>query len=73
MVSVTLSVPKELKKKMKEFPEMNWSEVARQAFVQKIRDMEFLREFKSRSKMTEKDALEMGRSLNKTLAKRYKR
>ena len=71
MVTITLAVPEELKKKMDVFREMNWSEVARQAFIQKIRDLEFLREFKSKSKMTEKDALELGAKLSKGLAKHY--
>jgi hypothetical protein len=72
MVSITLSVPEELKHKMDEFSEINWSAVAREAFMQKMRDMEFLREFKSRSKMTERDALELGRKVNKAVAKRFR-
>ena len=69
---MTLAVPSELKDKMEKFPEMNWSEVARQAFMQRIKDLEFLRKFKSDSTLTEEDALRLGRELNKNLAKRYK-
>lgn len=58
---------------METFPEMNWSEVARQAFMQKIKDLEFLKEFTKDSTLTEKDALRLGRELNKNLAKRYKK
>jgi len=72
MATITLAVPDKLKDKMEEFPEMNWSEIARQAFAQKIQDMEFLREFKSRSTLTEKDAIELGRKVSKGLAKHYK-
>jgi len=43
MTTMTLAVPSELKHKMEEFPEMNWSEIARQAFIQRIKDLEFLR------------------------------
>ncbi|MBI2971409.1 MAG: hypothetical protein HYY37_03270 [Candidatus Aenigmarchaeota archaeon] len=57
---------------MDEFPEINWSEVARQAFAQKLRDLEFLREFKSKSTLTEHDALELGRKVNKGVAKRLR-
>ena len=71
MVTLTLAVPKELKTKMELFPEINWSEVARQAFKQKIEDLELLRRFKSKSTITEEDALELGAELNKKLAKRY--
>ena len=70
---MTLAVPSELKNKMETFPEMNWSEVARQAFMQRIKDLEFLRKFKSDSTLTEEDALRLGRELNKNLAKRYKK
>ena len=73
MTTMTLAVPSELKHKMETFPEMNWSEVARQAFMQRIKDLEFLKKFKSNSTLTEEDALRLGRELNKNLAKRYKK
>jgi len=73
MTTMTLAVPSELKHKMETFPEMNWSEVARQAFLQRIKDLEFLKKFKSDSTLTEEDALRLGRELNKNLAKRYKK
>jgi len=71
MVTMTLAVPGELRHKMETFPEINWSEVARQAFNQKISDLEFLRKFKSKSKFTEEDALKFGAELSRKLAKRY--
>ena len=37
MASLTLSIPEDLREKMREFPEINWSEVARQAIVEKAR------------------------------------
>ena len=73
MTTMTLAVPSELKTKMENFPEMNWSEVARQAFMQRIKDLEFLKKFKSDSTLTEEEALKLGRELNKNLAKRYKK
>ena len=73
MTTMTLAVPSELKHKMETFPEMNWSEVARQAFMQRIKDLEFLKKFKSDSTLTEEEALRLGRELNKNLAKRYKK
>ena len=72
MPNLTLSVPEELKRKMEQFKIMNWSEVAREAFVQKIADLEFLREFTSKSELTKEDALRLGRKVNESLAKRYK-
>ena len=72
MTTMTLAVPSELKSKMDSFPEMNWSEIARQAFMQRIKDLEFLKRFKENSTLTEEDALRLGRDLNKNLSKRYK-
>lgn len=50
---------------------MNWSEVARQAFIQKLRDLEFLRRFKLDSNLTKEDALRISAELNRELAKKY--
>lgn len=69
---MTLAVPEELKQKMDSFAEINWSEVARQAFKQKIKDMELLKKFKEKSTMTEKDALRMGGKVSKALSKKLK-
>ena len=70
---MTLAVPKELKNQMDQFPEINWSEVARKAFREKVEDLKFLKEFTSKSELTEEDALELGRKVNKALSKRYRR
>ena len=72
MSNITLSVPEELRKKMEQFPEINWSEVAKQAIKDKTSQLEFLKYFAAKSKMTEKDALELGKKVNKELAKRYR-
>ena len=71
MVSITLAVPQELKKEMEEHPEMNWSEIARQAIKQKLIVLNKLDRILSRSAFTEKDALELGRKVNKVVAKKY--
>ena len=73
MTTMTLAVPAELKHKMDSFPEMNWSEVARQAFVQKIEDMEFLRKFKTKSKLTDADASRLGKEISKAVSDRLRK
>jgi len=70
MVNVTLAVPNEMKLKMDSFAEINWSAVAREAFDQKIRDLELIKKFKADSTLTEADTIRMGRELNERLAKR---
>ena len=71
MVNITLAVTEEIKKKMDTFPEINWSEIARQAIVQRVKDMEFLKKFTEKSTLTEEDALRLGREVKKGIAKRH--
>jgi predicted transcriptional regulator len=72
MVNVTLSIPDELKDKMDSFAEINWSAVAREAFAEKVRDLELIKRFKAKSTMTEQDAIRLGRELSEKLSKRRK-
>jgi len=71
MVSITLAVPEEMKSEMDNHPEMNWSEVARQAIRERLIILKKMDEIVSKSKLTEKDALELGRKINKVVAKRF--
>jgi len=71
MVSITLAVPAEMKNDMDEFPEINWSAVARQAIKQKILLLKKFREFTKNSELTEEDALKLGKEVNKSLRKKY--
>lgn len=73
MVNMTLSIPTELKQKMDSFAEINWSAVAREAFDEKIKDLEFIKRFKTKSTLTEADAIKLGKELNKGLAARRKK
>lgn len=45
MVSITLSVPKDMKKEMDGFPEINWSAIAREAINKRLVMMEKFKEF----------------------------
>jgi len=67
MPTITLSVPEDLKREMDESREMNWSEVARAAIKNKVAQLKILKNISSKSKLTEKDALELGRKINKSL------
>ncbi|MBI2651629.1 hypothetical protein HYX01_04105 [Candidatus Woesearchaeota archaeon] len=57
---------------MDTFAEINWSAVAREAFDEKIRDMEFIKNFKAKSKITEEDALKWGKEVSKALSNRLR-
>lgn len=70
MPTITLSVPEDLKKDMDESKEINWSEVARAAIKSKVEQLRILKSITAKSKLTEKDALELGRKINKSLHER---
>jgi hypothetical protein len=72
MVSITLSVPEELKREMDSHPELNWSEIARRSIREKLELLNRMDAMLAKSKLTEKDALEIGRMVNKGVAKRWK-
>ena len=69
----TLAIPQELKMEMEKFPEINWSAVARKAIKNRIVLLQRFKEFTAESELTDKDALELGRKVNKTVARRYKK
>ncbi len=50
MVSITVSVPEEIRKKMKEFPEINWSAIVRKTLIEKVNQMSLKEELKAHLK-----------------------
>lgn len=71
MTNMTLALPEELHKIMKRHIEIKWSEVARQALWKQARKMELMDKILSKSKLTEKDALEIGAKINSGVAKKH--
>lgn len=68
---MTLAVPKELKQKMDKFREINWSEVARQSFTEKLSDLDMLEHMKRKSTITNADALQLGKKVSRAVAKKW--
>ena len=71
MANVSVSVSPELKKKIDELDEVNWSAVARKAFEAKLRAVEALEKFAEKSTLTEEDALELGRKVKIGMARKH--
>ena len=71
MATLSVAVPDTLKKKMTQMEEVNWSAVARHAFEQKVTQIEFLQSLAKKSKMTTKDAEEIGTKIHKSMAKKF--
>ncbi len=72
MTTITLSLPEELKKQMDDFEDINWSAVAREAIKNKLSQLVLFKSIVSKSTLTDKDALELGKKINASLHKRYK-
>ena len=73
MPTLTLAIPKELKSEMDSLPEINWSEIARRAISKEIKEYRMFKSIVYKSKLTEKDALGLGRKVNKSLHERYEK
>lgn len=72
MPTITLSVPEELKTEMDKSKFVNWSEVAREAIRERIGQLKILNAIASKSKFTEKDAVELGKKIKKSMFEKYK-
>lgn len=66
-------MPEELHRIMKKHPEIKWSEVVRQAMWEYARKLELLDTIADKSKLSEKEALEIGRVVKKDLFERYRK
>ncbi len=75
MPTLTLTVPDEIKEKLKKLSWVNWSEIAREELIKKKKKLEALQEIEkiiSKSKFTEKDAEELSRKVKESMHKNLK-
>ncbi|ELY39019.1 hypothetical protein GCM10009647_091710 [Streptomyces sanglieri] len=70
MPSITVNVDDNLKERMERHPEINWSEVTRQAIQEKIETLEMMDELTSESELTERDVQEIADTINERGRKR---
>lgn len=70
MPSITVNVDDDLKERMERHPEINWSEVTRQAIQDKIEALEVMDELTGESELTESDVQEIADKINETGRKR---
>ena len=69
-MTLTLSIPDDLTAQMSRFPDVNWSEVARQGITEKVRVFERMQQLLSRSTLTEQDTLTIGRKIKRRMWKK---
>lgn len=55
MVSITVSVPEDIKKLMKKFPEMNWSGFVKKVIEEKVKKLAEFEELKNRFQVEERE------------------
>ena len=72
MPNVSVSIPENLQKQMNLVEDVNWSAVARKAFEERINQIHLLKKIAGKSKLTQKDADEISRSINRSIAERFR-
>lgn len=72
MANMTIRVPDELKTKLDEHTEINWSEVARQSMWEYVQKLEMAERIAARSELTPEDAEELGETLKHDVAEHYR-
>jgi len=70
MPNMTLAIPAELRNQMAVFPEINWSEVARQAIMEKVRTLARMNELLRNSTVTEAETITTGRRIRARVARK---
>lgn len=68
---MTMAIPEELMLIMRRHKEIKWSEVAREALWDTAKKLELMDKLLTKSRLTEKDALDIGRKINEAAAKRH--
>jgi len=66
MPTIKVNVDDDLKQRMENHPEINWSEVTRQAIEEKIETLKVMDELTSESKLTENDVQEIANRINES-------
>ena len=72
MPNMTLSIPEELYRVIKNHPEVKWSHVARKAMWDYAKKLELMDKLLATSKLTDSDVLKIDQLVKEGLFKRYK-
>jgi ribosomal protein L15 len=70
MPTITVNVDDALKERMEKHPEINWSEVTRQAIRDKIEKLELMDELTADSELTNADVDEIADKINESARER---
>ncbi|MEK6916123.1 MAG: hypothetical protein AABW92_00100 [Nanoarchaeota archaeon] len=71
MTNMTLSMPENISREMKQFSEVKWSEVARKAIIEKLETLKLAEKLASKSKLSMKDVQEFSNKIKSSSTKRF--
>ncbi len=71
MAELKIKIPEDLKRKMDEFG-VDWSPAIRKMIEKEIHNFMEIERIISKSKMTEEDALELGKRVSKYIAEKFR-
>lgn len=71
MANITLSIPENVHREMKQFSEVRWSEVARKAITEKIETLKMADRLAAKSKLTPEDVEEFSKKIKSSASKRF--
>jgi hypothetical protein len=71
--NITLSVQGELGERMNGHPDIKWSQIARKAIEAKLNEIEFEKQILAKSKLTDKDVLEIASKINRAVLMEMKK
>ncbi|GAA0197592.1 hypothetical protein ACFFQF_20835 [Haladaptatus pallidirubidus] len=69
MPTITVNVDDDLKQQMENHPEINWSEVTRQAIKDKVKKLDLMDELTAGSELTNEDVEEISAKINQSAQK----
>jgi len=72
MANITLAIPEELHRIVKQHSEVKWSEIARRAMWDYARRLELMDKIVAKSKLTEEDVKELDPQLKKAIFEHYR-
>jgi hypothetical protein len=73
MPNMTLALPEDVYKIMKEHTEIRWSEIARRAITEYAKKLAMLNALTSESELTEEDIMELDEKVKEGIYEHYKR
>jgi histone H3/H4 len=73
MPNMTLALPEDVYRIMKEHTEIRWSEIARRAITEYAKKLAMLNALTSESELTEEDIMELDEKVKEGIYEHYKR